>query len=625
MSDTPPKPSASSKGNTPFHAYLESLTESLADMRDGKLADYIPELAKADPNGLAICVATIDGHVYGVGDTEANFSIQSVSKPFLYGHVLQKLGADRVLAKVGVEPTGDSFNAIVLDEVHNRPFNPMVNAGAIAVSGMIEGADGGGTLEARITEMQSAMSAYAGRELQVDDAVFRSENKSGDRNRGIAYLMKNSNMIARDPNEVLEVYFRQCSLSITCRDLAMMGAVLANRGIHPVTGNTVIGPDCVRDVLTIMMSCGMYDYAGGWAFEVGLPAKSGVSGAIVAVLPGQLSIAVWSPPLDEVGNSVRGLAACKRISQDFGLHMYGQSSDVTTVIRRVASNVTYRSMKTRSSIEHSALLRRGHRISILELQGALVFASAERLVRRVESLSASADYIIVSFRRVQIIDHAAMQFLTSLSKSQERLGMRLHFADIESSGLARDSREVLLAMAEETSTAIHTTTDGAIEVCEEAILAEMPSIEDTSRLSLSRIDLFAGLDTDQLHVLERLVHPMQFSAGEKILQKGQDPRLFFIIARGSVSIYLPDESSEGTRIGSMGPGQIFGEMGVLEDKPRSADVVADEPVLAYAMSIAMLKDLEDEDPAIPIQIYRNIAREFSSRMRRGHDMFYALR
>lgn len=611
--------------STPFLAYLQELTDSLRGLDDGKVADYIPELAKADPNGLAVCVATVDGHVYATGDTQAMFSIQSVSKPFLYGHALQKLGKDRVLAKVGVEPTGDSFNAIVLDEVNNRPFNPMVNAGAIAISAMIEGRDGGGSLDARIAEMQQAMSDFAGRPLAVDESVFQSEDETGDRNRAIAYLMKNAGMIERTPDEVLDVYFRQCALSINCIDLAMMGATLANRGVNPKTGVQVIGHDCVRDVLTIMMSCGMYDYAGGWAFEVGLPAKSGVSGALVAVLPGQLAIAVWSPRLDTVGNSVRGVAACQRISRDFGLHMYGQSSDVTSVIRRVSNNTTYRSLKTRSHAEHGALLRRGHRVAIVELQGALVFGSAERFVRKIEMLAETADYMVLSLRRVQIIDSAAMRFLAYLCGSLPRLGLTLHFAEINSSGLSAESRREVIALAADHDIPCHNATDHAVEACEEALLAEMPTLEDTARLALSRLDLFNGLEIDDLRLLEGLVQPMQFDAGEKILAKGDAPRLFFVIARGSVSVYLPDADGPGTRIGCLGPGQVFGEMGVLEDQPRSADVVADGSVLAYAMSIKMLNDLESTHPSIPIQIYRNLAREFSNRTRRGHDMFYALR
>jgi glutaminase len=235
-----------------------------------------------------------------------------------------------VLAHVGVEPTGEAFNSIILDEVHNRPFNPMVNSGAIAVAELYKGA----THAERLEAMLEFFCRFAGRRLAVDEAVYRSEDATGHRNRAIAYMMLNFGMIQRPPTEVLDIYFRQCAVEVTARDLALMAATLANDGVQPLTGERLLPPEAVRDVLTVMSSCGMYNYAGQWAFEVGMPAKSGVSGAIVAVIPDQIGIGVFSPPLDAYGNSIRGVAACKEISHAFDLHLFSNRTNPPAVIRR---------------------------------------------------------------------------------------------------------------------------------------------------------------------------------------------------------------------------------------------------------------------------------------------------
>ena len=324
----------------PVEDFLAELHARVAEMDGGKVADYIPELGKADPTTFGIALATVDGEIYATGAADHGFTIQSVSKPFMYGYALQHYGRQFVLRHVGVEPTGEAFNSIVLDEVANRPFNPMVNAGAIAVAALMPG----DTLEERIATMLALFSDLAGRPLAIDEAVYRSELATGHRNRAIAYMMLNTGMIDGDPTDALDLYFRQCSITITCRDLAIMAATLANDGVNPVTGVTVIEPHYVRDVLSVMNSCGMYNYAGQWSYEVGMPAKSGVSGCIMAVIPGQIGIGVYSPPLDPQGNSVRGIKVCQDISNEFELHVFNNRTNVKSVIRRL-----YRADRVRSS------------------------------------------------------------------------------------------------------------------------------------------------------------------------------------------------------------------------------------------------------------------------------------
>jgi glutaminase len=305
-------------GHSPFHDYLSRLHRDLSDLDDGTVADYIPELAKAAPARFGLAFATTDGAVYSVGDCREPFSIQSVSKPFAYGGALMQAGAEAVLKKVGVAPTGEAFNAIVLDERNNRPFNPMVNAGAIAIAAMAPG----DSTEDRRHGMYDLFSRFAGRRLDIDEDVYRSEAATGHRNRAIAYLMLSQGIVSNRVEETLELYFAQCSILVTAKDLAMMGATLANGGVNPITGERAVPEDFVADVLTVALTCGMYDYAGEWAYAVGIPAKSGVSGGILGAVPGQGGIAVWSPPLGEFGNSVRGVRVFEALSREYGLHLF---------------------------------------------------------------------------------------------------------------------------------------------------------------------------------------------------------------------------------------------------------------------------------------------------------------
>ncbi|MBX3447989.1 MAG: glutaminase A [Planctomycetaceae bacterium] len=307
---------------SPVRDVLRELHERLSKDDSGEVATYIPELAKANPGWFGLSICTVDGNTIEFGDVSQPFTIQSISKAFVYGMALEDRGLENVLAKVGVEPTGDAFNSIVLDEISNRPFNPMVNAGAIATCDLINGADH----PERVARMLNMIRTYCGREIHIDHSVFLSERMTGHRNRAMAHLMRNFGMMGEKFEESLELYFQQCSILVTASDLAVMGATLANAGVNPKTGERAISADNVKYVLSLMLTCGMYDYAGEWAFRVGLPAKSGVAGGIVAVIPGVGGIGVFSPPLDAKGNSVRGVRACTELSQRFGLHCLATGS-----------------------------------------------------------------------------------------------------------------------------------------------------------------------------------------------------------------------------------------------------------------------------------------------------------
>lgn len=298
---------------------ISALYEKYKDNHDGAVATYIPELGKADPADFAISLATVQGEVFSVGDAQREFTIQSICKPMAFIMALEKHGREKTLRHVGVEPSGDPFNSIELDPKNGppRPFNPMVNAGAISVASLIKGYRGLG-----VAEYVERLGRAAGRELRVDEAVRDSEAATGHRNRAIAWLMRNFDIIDADVDETLHQYFSQCSVLVNCADLAVIGATLANMGENPITGEDVFGIQYVKDALAVMFTCGMYDFAGEWAYRVGLPAKSGVSGGIMAVVNRQMSIAVYSPRLDARGNSVRGIQVCTELAEEFGLHAF---------------------------------------------------------------------------------------------------------------------------------------------------------------------------------------------------------------------------------------------------------------------------------------------------------------
>jgi glutaminase len=301
-----------------LHDAIDEAFTKYRPLRNGEVASYIPELGKTDPELFAIALATTGGRTFEVGDTGHPFTIQSISKPLTFGMALETLGAAGVAKYVGVEPSGDAFNAISLQPDTHRPHNPMINAGAITVTALLHARYGDETFPL----MLERLSLAAGRTLEMDRAVFESEQRTGHRNRAIAHLLLNFGMVHDKAEAALDVYFRQCSILVTARDLAIIGATLANMGRNPITGAAVYDIASVRSMLAIMFTCGMYDYSGEWAYRVGVPAKSGVSGGVMAIVNRQLGIATFSPRLDARGNSHRGIEVCSELAARFGLHAF---------------------------------------------------------------------------------------------------------------------------------------------------------------------------------------------------------------------------------------------------------------------------------------------------------------
>ncbi|MEM8779255.1 MAG: glutaminase A, partial [Cyanobacteria bacterium P01_G01_bin.49] len=307
-----------------FSAFLKDLYNRYLPLKTGQNASYVPELAQVNPDLLGISIVTTNGRTYSVGDTSMLFTIQSISKPLVYGMVLEDWGWDYVLDKIGVEPTGEPFNDVLdFQEIQERKYNPMVNAGAIATTSLIKGE----TLEIRQQRLFEMFRRYFGREVSLNQSIFWSRKTRDNLNRAIAYIMLNFGLIEGKVEEVLDLYFQQCSVMVNCQDLALMAATLANTGLNPITGERAINEHYAKNLMSVMFTSGLYEFSGQWAYQVGLPAKSGLSGAIIGIVPNQIGIAVFSPPLGEHYKSVRGVKIFEELSNKFQLHIFDTIND----------------------------------------------------------------------------------------------------------------------------------------------------------------------------------------------------------------------------------------------------------------------------------------------------------
>ena len=396
--------------HSPIPSYLDEVLQSVAADRTGVLANYIPELAEVDPEPLGASIAMVDGELYASGDTDSLFTIQSISKPFVYALALADRGFERVLDKVGVEPSGEPFNEISLEDSSGRPLNPMINAGAITTHSLV-GTETMNPAE-RMERVISGLSAFAGRSLEVDEAVYSSEIEHAHRNLAIAHMLRSHDILTENPTGVVEGYTRQCSLLVTVQDLAMMAATLANYGIQPVTGEQVVPKTVVRQVLSVMFTCGMYNAAGDWATQVGIPAKSGVGGGIIGAVPGQLGLATFSPRLDVHGNSVRGVSLFERFSSDMGMHVM----NIPTVAR--------------SAIRANYRIGSGEKITqVIQLQGRIRFAGAERVIREIVDTHYMGTRIALDVTRVYSVDEVAQHMLLEIMRRMRHEGYTVYLID----------------------------------------------------------------------------------------------------------------------------------------------------------------------------------------------------
>jgi glutaminase len=604
---------------SPIQDYLDALHARLKDLRDGQVASYIPELGKADPELFGICVVTVDGVAYATGDTSQPFTIQSISKAFVYAASLADRGKDYVARKVGVEPSGDAFNSISLSPQSGAPLNPMINAGAIAVTSLV----GGDTPEAQWRRIAAALTAFAGHDLRLDEAVHRSESETGHRNRAIAWMLKNFGIIEGEPMAALENYFRQCSLLVDCRDLAYMAATLANGGVHPVTGTRALPAEHVERVLSVMATCGMYDYAGSWLYEVGMPAKSGVGGGIAAVLPGRFGIGVFSPRLDAKGNSVRGIEVCKQMSRDFGLNIFGTAGRPGIAVGRIVTGADAPSRRERPPAVGAWLKDRSHRIKYLSLHGFLGVDGIEFVIRKMQELAPVAHSFVLDMHRVDGMSESAARLINQARTGFAAEGVAVVFSRIQNraaisiplrKAVAKDDRGFLS----------FEDNDLAGEWCESRLLAEVDQAP-VARGALADAELFRGLDAGLLREVDGASRAEVYATGVSILVCGQvgDGRIFFI-ETGQVSVLLPLDDGMHQRIVTLGPGMVFGEMVLLGQTTRSASVYADTEVHCRILEAGDLERISARDPRLKIVLLENLAKDMAHKLRGANRWIAAL-
>jgi len=624
-------PPALTPAQTPALNSAAAIQELLEDLHrrhrgntGGAVADYIPELARADPDGFGITLTTPDGRVYAVGDTEVPFTIQSISKPFAYGLALETLSGEHMAGKVGVEPSGEAFNAISLDPVSGIPRNPMINAGAIATTAQIRRCAGEGSEDVLL----GFFSALAGRPLRLDPAVYASERDSGHRNRAISHLLRNAGVIEEDPELGLDLYFRQCAIAVTCRDLGLMGATLACQGRQPVSGERLLSRDSAIRLLALMGTCGMYDYAGHWLHDVGMPAKSGVAGGVLAVVPGRLGLAVWSPRLDRYGNSVRGIAVCEELSRTLGLHLYDQNPASHDPIRRRSHGGELQSRRWRPPAEAARLAAAGERLPVLQVQGVLDFTATEHLLTRLEEAGARADLVVLDLCRVIELEESCRSLLLRQFARLERNGtpVLLSRADIltsETPGFHEEGAAVGLRC--------FSSLDRALEAAEDLLLTRLDAADSGDRAAAPAAGLLESLDATTRAVIQPLLRSRSFGAGEAVMMRGESSDSLFIAQEGLYETSFrftaaefptreggaPRPDTIRARLATFSPGMTFGEIGFLSGRPRTADVICCGGGSCWQLSRADYDSLNQQQPEVALALLTAILDDLGTKLARA--------
>jgi glutaminase len=434
-------------------------------------------------------------------------------------------------------------------------------------------------------------------------------------------MLRNFGILEDDPEPSLDLYFRQCSISVDCRDLSVMAATLANGGVNPVTGERAVRRDLVESVLSIMTTCGMYDYAGEWLYAVGMPAKSGVAGGILAVLPGQLGIGVFSPRLDPRGNSVRGVQVCRRLSEDFGLHFLRVARASQSAVRAQYALAEISSKRLRPERERRILDQAGSRARVYDLQGDLTFSAVEAVVRRIIDHADRHDFAILDLRRVTLIDSPASTMLLELLRTFQRHGKRVLLANAQRHPRFLRFLEEGVIRGDETIQLVNfPDIDPALEWCEDRLLEQggTPEVVDEP-LALAEHEICGGLSPDELAYLEKVLEYCSFGRGDAIIRKGDEADRMFFLAKGQVSVTVDLPSGQLKRLATLSPGMAFGEVALVDDAPRSADVRADGPVECYVLSKKAFDELGRRQPVLKMTLLENLLRNVSRMLTRANQ------
>ena len=589
---------------SPIESYLRTIHREISDLRDGKPYSTIPAMANVDPDNFGICLTTVDGYMYEVGDTREEFTIQSISKPFTYGLALADLGMDAVDAKVDVEPSGDSFNEISLAPGSGRPSNAMINAGALTATSLVQSRGG----NKRFKRILRTYSEFAGRQLGVNEEIFRSELEHGHRNRALAYLLRSFDIIEDDPTPVIEDYFRQCSVMVNCMDLSVMAATLANSGRNPLTGVEAMDLLAVERVLSVMTTCGMYDDAGSWISTVGMPAKSGVGGGTIAVLPGQVGLAVYSPPLDEHGSSVRGMATSQRMSRDMELHFVRAARAGRSAIRATYDITASPSGIRRADEAMDVLREHGHRAMVIELNGDLLFAGTESMVRELSSLDDDVDYVILDLRRVDEVADVSLRLLGQVRENLAKVDRDLVLIDADGT-LAETFKDVDRAVP------TFDTRTAAVEWCEnELIVRYGGDLILPSEVEVSQCPALSPLTDEDIAALTIRMDDRTYEKGQVIRRVGQTFGGVFFILSGKIVTSVPGPSGERLKLTTLSAGMTFGELALGSDNRQETTVKALEEVHVKVLTAQAIRNIEEEDPRLAVELWKALTRDAYTRV-----------
>ena len=583
----------------PLDIFLKNIYSNVLLNKSGKTADYIPELSRANPNQFGVALASSDGYIHEIGDSLQEFTIQSISKAFAYSLALELVGEKEVNKIIGVEPSGEAFNSIRFQN-DNRPFNPMINAGAIACTALISSVEKSKAFK----KIQKIMSDFAGRNLSLDEKVFKSENETGDRNRAIAWLLKNNKIIKTNVEQSLVTYFKQCSLLVSAKDLAIMGATLACNGINPVTKKRVISVENALKTMSIMVSSGMYDYSGEWVYRVGFPAKSGVGGGIIAALPSQFGLGTFSPPLDRQGNSVRGIEVCKRISSYYNLHILEIEGNIKDSIVASYNLQNIRSSTERKEKNIKILEKFGVKAHVYELAGSINFMAVDYIVRRLQELD-KKEFIILSMRKVSQLSSGADKLLDAFIQTFNSLSTKIIFSDIEFNSQTWNKIFGSLGNMDNNKTRLFENNNEAIRWVEDFLIQKYSTDEKVNKNeNLKEQFLFKGLSKSELDFLKERMIEKKFKKNVKIISKGDEANGIYFLQSGKVDIAINVEQSLTT----LNAGTCFGEFSLIEPKSkRSANVTTLTECTCFYLPLKILDSIHLSRKEIIEILLKNLA------------------
>ncbi|MGC0141481.1 glutaminase A [Pseudactinotalea sp. Z1732] len=592
---------------SPIDVYLRRVHAEISEVREGTPYTVGPRGTTINPDDFGICLATVDGYIYEVGVTSKAFSMQSLSKPFSYGLALSDLGPEVVDEKVDVEPSGESFTEISLAPGSGRPANAMINAGALAVSSLLKGAGG----KSAITRIEEHYSAFAGRELRSNARIYGAERRNSDRNHALAYLLSSVDIIEGSPTAALETYLRQCAVQITCRDLAMMAATLANGGTNPRTEEEVLDIGAVERVLSVMMTSGMYDSAGDWVVNVGMPAKSGVGGGTLAVLPGQAGLAVFSPPLDEHGNSIRGVATCQRLSRDTDMHFVRSARAGRSAIRATYPITEVPSDVRRTEDAEVGLRETGERAMIIELAGDLLFAGTESMIREIADLPGDVEFVVLDARRVDEVSRMSVNLLGEVIDLFEAAGRRLVLIDPD----ANLTSVLPVDHLPGGQVPVFSTRSTAVAHCEEQLLRRhFPDLAVPARVPVRDSPAMAQMSPQDAEALVTRMESRTYDDGAVLRRIGQRFGGVYFIVSGTVTTTARDPEGNQVRLTTLSAGMTFGELSLGRQDRQRTTQRAVGPVEVMVLTDEAIADLEHSDPRLAVELWRSLTREAYTRV-----------